>query len=330
VATAATPAPTALQLSYATFADAGAAEADGRTADFAVLARDDRWPDSLAGAALAGTRGPILFVPSDRGIDADGATISELLRLLGAGGTVYLLGGDAAIPPATEQVLVERGFRPIRLAGAERIGTAFAVAEEVRRLVPDSTALLVARGFTTPADALTGGAAAGRGGLPLVLVGDRLTPADRDRIAGLGPREAYVLGGAAAVPEPVADELRAAGLAVTRLVGAERHATAAAVAGSPLWSGADGGYVAVDLSTSSDEPGGETSWAWALAAGSLGAALDAPQLGVFPDTAPPATLEAIRARGGSPDDPVRAVVVGDGARASTAVRQSLADAARGS
>jgi hypothetical protein len=68
------------------------------------------------------------------------------------------------------------------------------------------------------------------------------------------------------------------------------------------------------------EAGGETSWAWALAAGSLAAALDAPQ----------PTLDAIRAAGGSPQQPVRVVVVGDAARASTAARQSLADAARGS
>lgn len=316
-----------LRVSRSLFADVGG---DGRQADFAVVAREDGWPDSLAGAALAGARAPILFVPSTQAVAADGGTVAELRRVLGDGGTVYLLGGTAAVPQGTEDVLRAEGFVVTRLAGDGRTQTAELVAREVLARTPTAPAVVVARGFTSPADALTGGAAAARGALPLVLVGDAVEPAEADRIAALGPRTAYVLGGPAAVGEQVVEALRARGLEVVRLAGAERSATAAAIAGSALWAGSEGGFLAVDLSKSGPpDLGGDLSWAWALAAAPLSAALDAPQLGVFPEAAPEATLSAVRRAGGSPDRPVRVVAVGLAGRVGPDVRAALASAAHG-
>lgn len=143
----------------------------------------------------------------------------------------------------------------------------------------------------------------------------------RDEVAALGPRTAVVLGGTAAVSEQVVAELRASGFAVDRAAGADRYATAAAIA-TRFWGSVGRDVVAVDLESS----GG---WAWALAAGSLSALVDGPQLGIAPARAPASTLDAIRAAGGTAALPVRVVVVGSAARASTALRQSLRVAAEG-
>ena len=303
-----------VQLSRVVFADDGARHA--------VLARDDDWADSLAGAALAGDWGPVLYADGGAAGTLPEATLAELERVLVSGGTVYLLGGTAALSPAVEAAVAAAGLQPDRLAGTDRLSTAMAIAREVRRLDTSATEVLVARGYDSPADALTGGAAAGADHRPLVLTPTASMPQSlRDEVAALGPRTAIVLGGTAAVSEQVVNELRAAGLAAERVAGTDRYATAAAIA-TRLWGAVARDAVAVDLASAD-------GWAWALAAGSLAALVDGPQLGVAPSSVPAPTLDAIRAAGGTSTSPVRVVVVGSATRASTAVRSSLRDAADG-
>lgn len=313
-ADASTPVEAGIQLSRVVFGDDAARHA--------VLARDDDWADSLAGAALSGDWGPVLYASGGAAGTLPDATRAELLRVLADGGTVYLLGGTAALSPAVEAAVAAAGLQPNRLAGTDRLATATTIAREVRRLDPSATELLVARGYDSPADALTGGAAAGDAHRPLVLTPTASMPQWlRDEIAALGPRTAVVLGGTAAVSEQVVGELRAAGFTVDRAAGTDRYRTAVAVA-ARLWGSVGRDAVAVDLESS----GG---WAWALAAGSLAALVDGPQVGVAPGTAPAATLDAIRGAGGSVSQPVRVVVAGSASRASTVVRQALRAAAEG-
>ena len=303
-----------VQLSRVVFGDDGARHA--------VLARDDDWADSLAGAALAGDWGPVLYAGGGVAGTLPDATRAELQRVLADGGTVYLLGGTAALSPAVEAAVAAAGLEPNRLAGTDRLSTAMAIAREVRRLDSSATEVLVARGYDSPADALTGGAAAGAGHRPLVLTPTASMPQSlRDEIAALGPRTAVVLGGTAAVSEQVVAELRAAGFTVDRAAGTDRYATATAIA-TRLWGSIARDAVAVDLASAD-------GWAWALAAGSLSALVDGPQLGVSPTSVPASTLDAIRAAGGTSTRPVRVVVAGSAARASTAVRSTLRDAADG-
>ncbi|MCU1484491.1 MAG: hypothetical protein JWN67_1237 [Actinomycetia bacterium] len=301
-----------LQLSRAVFAD--------HAARHAVLARDDDWADSLAGAALSGDWGPVLFAGGGAAGTLAAPTQGELLRVLPAGGTVYLLGGTNAVSPAVEAAVTAAGLTPVRLAGTDRLQTGLAVARKVRELQPASTDLLVARAFVSPADALTGGAAAGRTHRPLVLVPTEGVPAAvRDAIAALGPKQAFALGGTAALSDRALADLRAGGLTVERVAGADRYATAVAVA-SRLWGGLRRDVLAVDLASTA-------GWAWTLASGSLSATLAAPQLGVAPTSVPVATSSAIRSAKGTATVPVRVVVVGSAARASTAVRNALEQAA---
>lgn len=130
-----------VQLSRVVFADDGARHA--------VLARDDDWADSLAGAALAGAWGPVLYAGGGAAGSLPDATRAELQRVVASGGTVYLLGGTAALSPAVEAAVAAAGLRPNRLAGTDRLTTATAIAREVRRLHPSSSEVLVARGYVS-------------------------------------------------------------------------------------------------------------------------------------------------------------------------------------
>ncbi|HWH32974.1 MAG TPA: cell wall-binding repeat-containing protein, partial [Egibacteraceae bacterium] len=314
----------AIQVSRAVFPDAaGDAAAAAPKARHVVLARDDTWADSLAGTALSGDWGPILYARGGPAGTLPDETLAELRRVLGPGGRVYLLGGAGALSPAVEQAVAAAGFAPKRLSGEERLRTALAIAAEVRALHPASGRVLVARAYDTPVDALASGAAAGHHHVPLVL---SPTPGLthqflRDGVAGLGVPDATLVGGTAALSEQVAADLRALGLRAERVSGPTRWHTAVAIA-DRFFPAPRTSVVAVDLESA---PG----WAWALAAGALSAMLDAPQLGVAPSYAPTPTTDEIRSGGGTAAAPLRVVVVGDAERVSTAVRVALREAAEG-
>ncbi len=80
---------TAVAISNTEFPAAG-------TAGAVVLARSDDYPDALVGTALAAARtAPLLFAS---GGSLSPPTQAEIVRVLPAGRTVYLLGGVSAIP----------------------------------------------------------------------------------------------------------------------------------------------------------------------------------------------------------------------------------------
>lgn len=192
---------------------------------FAVLSRSDLFADSLAGAALARGSSPVLFTDAPRPVEADPVlhprTRVEVDRLLGGGGTVYLLGGPRALSARAEQELAAAGYRPVRLAGPTRIETAVAIAREVVRSSGAPQHIEVAAAHAWP-DAVTGGAAAGRSGAPLVLTDrDRLPGAVASFLDGHRGVPRYVLGGPAAVGEGVV-----AALGATRVAGPTRAETA--------------------------------------------------------------------------------------------------------
>jgi uncharacterized repeat protein (TIGR01451 family) len=196
---------TAIKSSQSTFAD--------QTAAAVVLARANDFPDALAGAALAVDRdGPLLLNPTEGLLPEVKA---EIERILPAGGTVFVLGGIGAISQAVEDGLVAAGFTVRRLSGADRFETAVRIAEE---LDPDVLFLATARNFP---DALTAGAAAAEVNGALLLTEDReMNAASAAFIAANAALPRFAAGGQAAAADPDA----------TPLVGADRYATALAVA----------------------------------------------------------------------------------------------------
>lgn len=139
-------------------------------------------------------------------------------------------------PPQQEPDESATGVPVTRLAGGDREATAARVAATYA----EADAVVVATGVT-PTDALAAGPAAAALGAPLLLSGpSQLSQVTLDQVSRLDPRTAYVIGGTQAVPERVRAQLEELGVAVERVHGPDRYATAVAVArrfgtpGTPL------------------------------------------------------------------------------------------------
>ena len=197
--------------------------------------------DALAaGPAAARVGGPVLLVRPD---EIPGPTAQQLLRL--APSRIVITGGPAAVSVAVEQALRGYAAQVVRRAGADRYATAAAVSATT--FAPGVPIAFVATGASYP-DALSGGAAAGMLGGPMLLTRPTGLPAETAAELGrLRPAQIVVLGGSGAISAAVEQELRAYG-PVTRIAGADRYETAAAVAGryygsaSRAWLATGGSY----------------------------------------------------------------------------------------
>ena len=115
----------------------------------------------------------------------------------------------------------------VREAGEDRTET----AAQVARVGFDAAESVVLARADDFAEALAGGPLAADRDAPMLLTDrNRLSPAARAQIERLGATRAVLLGGAAAIRPEVEAELVAMGVVVERIAGANRFATAAAVA----------------------------------------------------------------------------------------------------
>lgn len=214
---------------------------------------------------------------------------------------VTVLGGDAAVPEAvTDQLTACAPGGVARWAGGNRYATA---AEVSREAFPDGAGEVVVASGEGFADALAAGpAAANRDAALLLTAPDSVPEATAAELARLEPERVTVAGGPQAVSSEVEAEL-AAHAPVERVAGADRYATAAALAPDA----ADTVWVAT----------GE-DWPDALAAGAAAARDDAPVLLVHGEAVPEATAERLDALA-----PERVVVAGGDAAVSDDVVTTL-------
>jgi cell wall-associated NlpC family hydrolase len=246
--TASRPAPTpaapvTVRLSgpdrYATAAAVSAATFPAG-APVAYLATGSDYPDALTAAAAAGGRGPVLL-GGGGGVPA--VTLAELRRLRPS--RVVIVGGTTGLPATTEAAV--RSALPsagvARIAGADRYATAAAVATASFSAPVPVAWVATGNGF---ADALSAAAAAAGHG-PVLLVPSRGVPlATTFALGSLQPRRVYLVGGATAIATQT--QATIGGLlphaTVTRVAGADRYATAAAVSAAAYPSGAPTAYLA--------------------------------------------------------------------------------------
>lgn len=179
----------------------------------AVLARHDNFPDALAGTPLAGAKeGPLMLTPTS-GLDP--RVRDSLKRLVPAGGTVYLLGGEGALSPQVDADVRAAGYSVLRLAGGDRFATAVRIAQEV-----DPVDIFITTGTNFP-DALSAGPAAIKTrGAVLLTNGNQMPQTTADFISSRPRATRYAIGSQAADADPQA----------TRLAGADRFATSRLVA----------------------------------------------------------------------------------------------------
>jgi len=195
-----------------------------------------------------------------------------------------------------------------RLAGENRYETAARVSAAT--FAPDVEVAYVATGEAFP-DALAGGPAAGLQDAPILLVGADVPAATAAELARLSPDRIVVLGGEVAVSTEVETALATyADSGVSRLAGADRFATAAAISAEVFDPGVDTVYVA----TGANFP---DALAGAAAAGREGA----PLLLVGTDIAAPTAAELARL------DPDRIVVLGGEVAVPAQVEAALAQTA---
>jgi hypothetical protein len=121
-----------------------------------------------------------------------------------------------------------------RISGASRFDTAIATSQDEFPLSGSATAVVLTRADTYP-DALAGVPLAAKVGGPLLLTSSNsLSAAVRAEIVRVLPPggQVYILGGTSAVSAAVETTITGLGFVVQRLAGANRFATAVAVAGA--------------------------------------------------------------------------------------------------
>ena len=217
----------------------------------------------------------------DAGLPLPGGTYQVSIAGTGAGGPARSGTVDVVLDNALEPKPAER------LAGADRYETAAKVAQQV---APKPTAnVVIASGDRAHlVDSLVAAPLAKAKQAPLLLTGaDQLPAATTAELDRLQPTDAWVIGGAAAVPDAVTSALEGRGIDVHRLAGDDAPSTAAEVAktmGAPkvrAFVVAREGNHLVD----------------GLAASGPAAGLGAPVLLVEHDTVPTATADALRQLG---------------------------------
>lgn len=189
------------------------------------VASGEGYADALAAAARAGGQQEPVLLTKPRSLPK--ATTDALIRL--APQRIVVMGGNASVSPdVAAQLAAYTAGGVTRLAGPDRYATAAAVAGEYAPGV-DTVYVASGQGF---ADALAGAALAGSQKAPVLLTSPGVLPAaTANALTRLQPKRIVVLGGVGSVSAPVATQLATYTQGpVERLAGADRYATAAAVA----------------------------------------------------------------------------------------------------
>ncbi len=204
---------TAVKVSESSFATAAAV----------VLATGQGFPDALAAAGLAGAlRAPVMLARPD---EVPAEVVAEVRRL-GASRIVAVGGARAVSDRALERAAAGAGVRWSRVWGADRYGTAAAVAAEIVRLRGAVPVVFLVRGDGF-ADALAASPYAYSQRAPILLT--RMDGAPEVTVAaarGSGASEVVVAGGPAVLSDAAVTGL---GLPWTRVHGSSRYATAVAL-----------------------------------------------------------------------------------------------------
>ncbi len=184
--------------------------------DSVIVASGMNYADALAGSWLSAVKSaPILLLDK---VSEDKVT-QYVKANLSAEGTVYILGGNGAVPETFGDKLA--GLSVSRLSGKSRYDTNMAILEETDVSGKD---LIVCSGAGY-ADALSVSSV----GRPIMLVGTELTDAQKEYLEDAGFTKIYAVGGTAAVSSDVVNELvQYAG--VTRVGGKNRFETSLNVA----------------------------------------------------------------------------------------------------
>ena len=186
-----------------------------------ILACGTNFADALAGSYLSCVKeAPILLV---RNTPDEIKKVQDYIKEnLEPKGTIYMLGGEAVVPPASVEGLT--GYNIVRLGGSDRYDTNVKILKEAAKYAPAETEYLVASGNGF-ADSLSASAT----GKPIILVRNVVQPSQQEFINSLKGKKFYVIGGTGAVNKSMEDTFKALGT-TERIDGATRYETSVNVA----------------------------------------------------------------------------------------------------
>jgi putative cell wall-binding protein len=224
----------------------------------------------------------------------------------GSGPDIVVVGGASVVSPDVVAQLMECTTGTVRRdSGANRYATAAALSYNTWASA-NRAYLATGTGY---ADAVAAGPVAGTDLAPVLLTRpDSLPGATASEIQRLGASEVIMIGGPAAIHPSVEGQI---GVAVHRIAGPDRYATAAALSASAFPHGADTAFVATG-----------TLFPDALSAAPAATQRSAPVLLVAPDRVPAATASELQRLGAD-----TIVIVGGPAAVSTSVETQLGDIA---
>lgn len=198
--------------------------------DKLVLVSGENYPDALSASALAGAlNAPIALTPHNYLSSSPWWLIKKHQPK-----EIVVVGGPSAINDYVLNSVKETapGAKITRIWGNTRYETAVNVCRAIsdRKLSMSDTGIIASgRGF---ADALSAAPYSASNHAPILLSGsDGLSKETLNSIRSSGFKRMVIVGGYAAVPKTVEDQLRSCGInSVTRLAGNTRYETSAKVA----------------------------------------------------------------------------------------------------
>ena len=236
---------------YATAA--AVAENAHATATKSIIVSGENYADALSASALSGALTAPIFLTQANALPA--VTAAAMGRVMGTNKTVYIIGGENAVGSGVATTLTGLGYVVTRLSGADRYATAAAVAAKVKTSATIGsmdgkvTCILVSgQGY---ADGLAAGPLAAGNKMPILLTEpNTLTAATSAAITANGCKQMLIVGGEASVSAAVATAADAlTGVNVVRVSGADRYATATAVADHAYKGAAVGGLAWAKVET---------------------------------------------------------------------------------
>lgn len=187
--------------------------------DAVIVASGANFADALSGSYLAAVKdAPILLSYKQTQNERVEAYI---LDNLAPNGTVYILGGPAAVPASIEAGLSE--YNVVRLAGENRFGTNLAILEEAGVLPGQELLICTGANF---ADSLSAAAT----GLPILLVHKKLSDDQKTFLEECPTSRATVIGGMNAVSAELEESVSDLGYSVGRIGGENRFQTSVKIA----------------------------------------------------------------------------------------------------
>ena len=191
-----------------------------------IIANGENFADALAGSYLATVKKAPILLHRNSGAGDD---LNEYYidKNLADGGTVYILGGEAAVPMSIEDELKATGYKVVRLAGADRFETGLAILKEAG--ISDEDEILIATGYNF-ADCLSASAT----GKPILTVNsntNKLTDAQVEFLKAHSKNQYVIIGGTGAISQALEDAIAAiVEKDIVRVYGENREATSVKVA----------------------------------------------------------------------------------------------------